>query len=60
MLVTLLRKLVSWVLIDLLFSVVRRWFAGDLSMQELADKALSSLPKFSGKPREGSEKKILS
>jgi hypothetical protein len=59
MLVTLLRKLVSWILIDLLFSCVRRWFAGELSLQKLADKVLSSLPKLSGKPGEGSKRKSL-
>lgn len=55
MLVSLLRKLGSWILIDLLFSVARRWFRGDLSLQKLADKALASLPSFSGKPRDRSK-----
>ena len=59
MFLTLLRKLVSWILIDLLLSIARRWLTGDLSLQKLADKALSALPRFSGKPGERSKKEIL-
>jgi hypothetical protein len=55
MLLTLLKKLLSWVLVDFLFSVVRRWFSGDLSLQKLGDKALSLLPKFAGKGRSESD-----
>ena len=60
MLLTVLRKLVSWILSDLLLSVARRWFAGDLSLQKLADKVLASLPRFSGKTGDKAKNKTLS
>ena len=52
MLLALLRKLLYWIILDLLFAVVRRWFSGEISLQKLADKSVSSFPKLAGKSKE--------